>query len=222
MEYNKYIDHTILRADATEKELLNLFEEAIKFNFKTVCINPTWIQLAKEKLLNSKVEICTVIGFPLGQMSTTSKIFEAQNVIKLGADEVDMVANISWIKDGKYEDVKNEIKIIKEKGIGPKTLKVIIETALLTKEEIEKTTQAVIDGGAEFVKTSTGFSTRGATIEDIKIMKTITKDKIEIKAAGGVKTTEDMINMIKEGATRIGTSRGVDLMKGIRSKKEGY
>jgi deoxyribose-phosphate aldolase len=149
-------------------------------------------------------------------------VFEAKDAISKGATEIDMVANIGKIKDQDFDYVKNEIAQIKKDGVGNKVLKVIIETALLTEDEIRKTTQAVVDAKADFVKTSTGFSTRGASFDDVKIMKEVVGDKILIKAAGGVKTADDMIKMVELGANRIGTSRGVDLIKGTTSNKEGY
>jgi deoxyribose-phosphate aldolase len=149
-------------------------------------------------------------------------VFEAKDAISKGATEIDMVANIGKIKDQDFYYVKNEIAQIKKDGVGNKVLKVIIETALLTEDEIRKTTQAVVDAKADFVKTSTGFSTRGASFDDVKIMKEVVGDKILIKAAGGVKTADDMIKMVELGANRIGTSRGVDLIKGTTSNKEGY
>ncbi len=223
MEYNKYIDHTILKADATEQDIKKLCDEAKKYEFKAICINPTWIEFAKKELKGTGIEICTVIGFPLGQMETESKIFEAKNAIKLGATEVDMVINIGWAKEGNFDKVEKEISRIKKEAVPNLVLKVIIETALLTKEEILEVTKRVKNSGADFVKTSTGFSTRGASFEDVDLMKSVVGDSIEIKAAGGVSTIEDMKIMIEKGATRIGTSRGVSLVDGKnKTSKEGY
>ncbi len=218
MEKAKYIDHTYLKAEGTSKEIDKIIEEAIKYKFKTICINPSWIKYAKEKLAGTDVGITTVIGFPLGANATQVKVFEAKLAIDHGADEIDMVINIGRLKDGQSDYVLNEIKKIKE-ACGSHTLKVIIENALLTEEEKRLATELVVNSGAEFVKTSTGFSYHGATIEDVKLMKSVTGDKIQIKAAGGVKTPEDFEKMIDLGVTRIGTSSGVKLIEG--KKVEG-
>ncbi len=223
MKYNKYIDHTILKADATEQDIKKLCDEAKKYEFKAICINPTWIEVAKKELKGTGIEICTVIGFPLGQMSTESKICEAKNAIELGATEVDMVINVGWAKEGNFDKVEKEIMRIKKEAVSNLILKVIIETALLTKEEILEVTKRVKNSGADFVKTSTGFSTRGASFEDIKLMKSVVGDSIEIKAAGGISTIEDLEKMIENGATRIGTSRGVSFVDGKNKvNKKGY
>lgn len=211
MDLNKYIDHTYLKAEGTTKEIDKLIEEALEFNFRTICINPSWIEYAKEKLKDSQVEICTVIGFPLGAMSTESKIFEASDAIDKGADEVDMVINVGRLKNGEIDYVTKEIKAIKN-TCKNKVLKVIIETALLTEEEIKLASQAVLDGGADFVKTSTGFSTRGASVEDVKLIKSVVGDKCLIKASGGIRIHEDMMKMIEAGANRIGASAGKVLL----------
>lgn len=211
MKNSKYIDHTILKADATKDKIVNLCKEAIEYDFKSVCINPSYIPLAKELLKESDVLVCTVIGFPLGQMSTKAKVFEAKDAIEMGADEVDMVLNIAKLKDKDDEYVRDEIKAIKE-ACGEKTLKVIIETCLLTDEEKVRACHLIMEAGADFVKTSTGFSTSGATFEDVKILKNTVGDKCFVKAAGGVKTKEDFAKMIELGADRIGTSSGTKLM----------
>ena len=212
MKINQYIDHTCLKSSATEKEIKKLCEEAIKYNFFTVCINPSYIKLAKKYLENSNVKICTVIGFPLGSNTTKIKTYEAKNAIEEGADEVDMVINVSWLKDKKYNLIIQEINAIKS-NMPNHVLKVIVETALLNPEEIKKISEIILESNADYIKTSTGFSTRGANFQDIKIMKEIIKDKKGIKAAGGVSTYEDAIKMINLGATRIGTSRGTELIK---------
>lgn len=212
MELNKYFDHTLLKADATKEQIDKLIDEAKKYDFFSVCINPSWISYAKEKLQGSDVKVCTVIGFPLGAMSTESKIFETEDAIKKGADEVDMVLNIGRLKMGERDYVVNEIKKIKS-VCNDHILKVIVETALLNEDEIRLATECVVEGGADFVKTSTGFSTRGANIEDVKIMKSVCGDKIKIKAAGGVSNYEDALNMIDAGANRIGASKSVLIME---------
>lgn len=211
MNLNKYIDHTYLKPEATKVEIDTLIKEAIDYQFKTVCINPTWIEYAKELLKGTDVEICTVIGFPLGAMSTESKIFEARDAIDKGADEVDMVINIGMLKSGDLDYISSEIKSIKH-TCQNKILKVIIETALLTEEEIALASQAVLQGGGDFVKTSTGFSTRGASVKDIRIIKSIVEDNCLIKASGGIRTHKDMVAMINAGADRIGASAGKVLL----------
>ncbi|EGV00033.1 deoxyribose-phosphate aldolase [Mycoplasmopsis columbina SF7] len=219
--YNRMIDHTYLKPEATQKEIDKLLNEALKYNFKTVCLNSSWIKYAKEKLANSQVGITTVVGFPLGASISAVKAFEASEAIKLGADEIDMVINIGKLKEKDYEYVLNDIKEVK-KACDNHVLKVIVECALLTKEELEKVTEIVVNSGAEFIKTSTGFSTRGAILEDIQTMKKITQDKISIKAAGGISTLNDLIQMYQAGATRFGTSRSVSILENLESDKNSY
>jgi len=211
MNYNKLIDNTLLRADASIAEIKALCEESVEFDFKSVCINPCYIESAKEFLKGSDVLVCTVIGFPLGAMSTAAKAYEAKNAVELGADEVDMVINIGKMKDGNVYYVENEIREVR-KAVGNKTLKVIIETCLLTDEEKKLACLAAKAAGADFVKTSTGFSKGGATVEDIRLMRATVGPEMGVKASGGVRTHEDMIAMVEAGATRIGTSSGKKLM----------
>jgi deoxyribose-phosphate aldolase len=211
MNYNEYIDDTLLKADATKEEILALCAEAKSYSFKSVCINPDFIVTAKEALKGSKVLACTVIGFPLGAMSTESKVYEAKDAILKGADEVDMVINISRLKDKDDEYVLAEIAAIKE-AIGTHTLKVIIECCLLSDEEKVRACLLAKKAGADFVKTSTGFSKRGAKVEDVKLMRETVGATMGVKAAGGVRTHEEMVAMIEAGATRIGTSSGAKLM----------
>ncbi len=211
MKYNKLIDNTLLKADATKEQIKALCEESIKYDFKSVCINPSYIPYAKEILKGSDVLVCTVIGFPLGQMTTKAKVFEATDAVEIGADEVDMVINIAKLKDHEYDYVLKEIKEIK-KAVGNHTLKVIIECCLLTNEEIVKASELVKEAGADFVKTSTGFSKWGAKVEDVALMKKTVGDACEVKAAGGVRTHEELLEMVEAGATRIGTSSGAKLM----------
>lgn len=212
MEYNKLIDNTLLKADATKEQIIALCEESKKYDFKSVCINPDFISLAKENLKGSDVLICTVIGFPLGSMTTTAKAFEAKDAIEEGADEIDMVINISALKDKNYEYVLNDIKAVREATKGH-TLKVILECCLLTKEEIVKACELCVEAKVDFVKTSTGFSLWGAKVEDVKLMRETVGPEMGVKAAGGVRTHEEMLEMVKNGATRIGTSSGAKLMK---------
>ena len=211
MKYNKFIDNTILKADATIEDIKRLCEESKIYDFKSVCINPCFIKAAKEFLKGSDVLICTVIGFPLGSMTTEAKVFEAMDAVKKGADEVDMVINISMLKDKQYDYVKTEIEQIKG-AVGKKALKVIIECCLLTDEEKVIACKLAKEAGADFVKTSTGFSKWGATKEDIKLMRETVGPLMGVKAAGGVRTHEEMLEMIENGATRIGTSSGAKLM----------
>ncbi|WGI36818.1 deoxyribose-phosphate aldolase [Mesomycoplasma lagogenitalium] len=222
MNWAKLIDHTYLKPEGTSKEINKLIDEAKEYGFKTICVNSCWVKHAKEKLEKTEVGITSVIGFPLGAMTTQAKAHEAKLAVNHGADEIDMVINIGKLKEGQYDYVLNDIKAVK-KEIGTKILKVIIETALLTKDEIKKATEIVLNSGAEFVKTSTGFSYRGASEEDIMIMKEIVGDKIEIKAAGGVKSLDDLKKMYELGATRFGTSSGVQIMQGVKlDKNSGY
>ena len=222
--FSKYIDYTLLSSTASMEEIKNLCEDAIKYNFFSVCINPYYIGYAKELLENTDIKVCTVIGFPLGQNTTKSKINETKDAIKEGADEIDMVINISRLKQdfANHEESTyciNEINKIKKACKG-RTLKVIIETCYLSKEEIQYACETILKTNADFVKTSTGFGTSGANLEDIKLMKSIVGDKKMIKAAGGVKSYDDGLKYINEGANRIGTSRL--LVKGIKDNKSGY
>lgn len=211
MKNSKYIDHTLLKADATKENIINLCNEAKENDFFSVCINPCWIETAKEELAGSDVKVCVVVGFPLGAMSKEAKVFETSDAINKGADEVDMVINIGKLKDKDDEYVKEEIAEIK-KACGNNILKVIIETCLLTEEEKVRACLLAKEAGADFVKTSTGFSTSGANVEDVKLMKDTVGENVKVKAAGGVRSKEDFENMIKAGADRIGTSRGKDLI----------
>ena len=215
---NKLIDHTLLKQDATEAEIIQLCNEAMMYDFKSVCVNPSYVKLSSETMKDSDVLVCTVVGFPLGMTTTATKVFEATEALENGADEVDMVINVGALKDGRYDYVRAEIKAIKE-AVGHKILKVIIETALLTQEEIVKASTLTVEAGADFVKTSTGFSTAGATPANVKLMKDTVKDKAEIKAAGGVRSIDDLNEMVEAGATRIGTSGGIKLVQG--EKPEG-
>lgn len=210
-ELAKLIDHTLLKSDAKEDDIKKLCDEAIKYQFYSVCINPCYIELAKNFLKNSDIKICTVISFPLGTSTTTTKIFEALEVAKIGADEIDMVMNIGMFKSKKYDYVYEEISSIKN-IIKDKILKVIIETAVLNDEEKIKASEIVKKSGADFVKTSTGFSQRGAKKEDILLIRKVVGDNFGIKASGGIKTYEQAIELIKAGATRIGSSSSVKII----------
>ncbi|MCI5839951.1 MAG: deoxyribose-phosphate aldolase [Peptoniphilaceae bacterium] len=208
---NKYIDHTLLKADAVESEIKKLVDEAVKYNFYSVCVNGAFVKTVKN--YNENIKITAVIGFPLGAMTTESKVFEAKNCVINGADEIDMVINISALKDRKYDYVENEINKIKNE-IGDKILKVIIETSLLTDEEKVKACELAVKAKADFVKTSTGFSTAGATVYDVKLMKNAVKGKAKVKAAGGIHTFKEAKAMIDAGASRLGTSSSIDILNG--------
>lgn len=211
------IDHTLLRADATKAEITKLTEEAKKYEFASVCVNPTWVAYCAEQLAGTPVKVCTVIGFPLGANTSAVKAFEAANAIQNGAGEVDMVINIGALKDGDHELVKQDIKAVVDAAAGKALVKVIIETSLLTDEEKVRASELAVQAGANFVKTSTGFSTGGATPEDVALMRRTVGDQVGVKASGGVRSLEDMTKMVEAGATRIGASSGVKIMEGGQS-----
>ncbi|MBR2022403.1 MAG: deoxyribose-phosphate aldolase [Mycoplasmataceae bacterium] len=221
MNYAKLIDHTYLKPEGTSKEIDKLIKEAIEFSFGSICINSSWIKYAKEKLKNNKdIKIVSVVGFPLGACISQIKVQEAKLSIDHGADEIDMVINIGRFKDGQYDYVLNEIKKVKE-ACGNKILKVIIETALLKDWEIEKATSIVLASGADFIKTSTGFSYRGADKKDIEIFnKVIGSNKLKIKAAGGIKTMDDIKMYVEMGVERFGTSSSVAIFTGEKTKND--
>ncbi|MFW6284864.1 MAG: deoxyribose-phosphate aldolase [Bacillota bacterium] len=220
MKINKLIDHTYLKPFGTKADIDKLLEEAITYDFKSVCINPTWVKYAAESLKKSDVLVCTVIGFPLGASTTQTKVYETKDALMNGAHEIDMVQNIGWVKDGHFDQVEKEVRAVKDECENH-TLKVILETCYLEKDEIEASAQAAIRGGADFVKTSTGFGSGGATEEDVALMKKVAGEDKEVKASGGVRTLEDLNKMVEAGATRIGASSGVSLMKG-EAGKENY
>ena len=211
MKPSKYIDHTLLKPEAQKAAIEKLCREAKEYDFASVCVNPCWIDVAKKELAGSDVNVCVVIGFPLGAMTTEAKVFEASDAVKKGADEVDMVLNVGKLKDGDDAYVTDEIRKIKE-AVGAHVLKVIIEACLLTDEEKVRACRDAMAAGADFVKTSTGFSAGGATVHDVKLMKETVGDKLKVKAAGGVRTPEEFQAMIDAGAERIGTSRGCELV----------
>ncbi|CAH2762747.1 deoxyribose-phosphate aldolase [Erysipelothrix amsterdamensis] len=219
MKLSKYIDHTLLKQNATEAQIRVLCDEAKEYDFMSVCINPGFVSLCSELLSGTDVKVCTVIGFPLGANTTEVKVFETKNALDNGADEIDMVINVSALKDKKYDLIENEIRSIKA-ACGENILKVIIETCLLEDDEIVKVCELAVAAGADFVKTSTGFSTGGATFEAVKLMKDTVKDQASVKASGGVRSQEDMESMIEAGATRIGTSSGVALVKNEVSQSD--
>lgn len=209
------IDHTLLKPDATREMIKALCEEAIQYKFGAVCVNPCHVRYCNELLKGTDVKLATVIGFPLGANTKEVKAFETKNAIDNGANEIDMVINIGAIKDKDYDRVKEDIEYVVKAAIPKAIVKVIIETCLLTEEEKIKACELVIDAGAHFVKTSTGFSTGGATVDDVKLMKSVVGDKIEIKASGGVRDLKSAKDMIEAGATRLGTSSGIKIVKDL-------
>ena len=214
MNYAKMIDHTLLKTDATKNDLDKLLSEAKEYNFMSVCVSPIWVSYASEQLKDTAVKVCTVIGFPQGATPTAVKAFETKNAIENGATEVDMVIPVGFLKDKNYEAVENDIKAVVDEAKGKALTKVIIETCLLTDEEKVMACKLAKKAGADYVKTSTGFSTGGATAEDIKLMRETVGEDMGVKASGGVRTREDADKMIASGASRIGTSNGVAIVKG--------
>ena len=219
MQINKFIDHTLLKAFATSDEIRKLCEEAKKYNFKSVCVNPVNVALAKECLEGSDVLVCTVIGFPLGANTKEIKAFETIDAIKNGADEVDMVINIGKAKEHNYKYIEDEIKMVVAASAG-KTTKVIIETCYLNDEEKINCCLAAKNAKATFVKTSTGFGTSGATASDIRLMRETVGPALGVKASGGIRNLDDLKLMVENGATRIGASSGVAIMENSSSKNE--
>ncbi|ARU65032.1 deoxyribose-phosphate aldolase [Histophilus somni] len=217
----QFIDHTALTAEKTEQDILDLCNEAIEHNFFSVCINSGYIPLARQKLQNTNVKICTVVGFPLGANLSTVKAFEAKEAIKAGATEIDMVINIGWIKSNQWESVKADIQAVLAACEGA-LLKVILETCLLTKEEIITACKICRELGVGFVKTSTGFNKGGATVENIALMRQVVGENIGVKASGGVRDTKIAIEMIKNGATRIGSSSGIAIINGLTDNNAIY
>ncbi|MCH4824448.1 deoxyribose-phosphate aldolase [Gramella lutea] len=211
MDLNQYIDHTLLAAGASAAEIEKLCHEAVKYKFYAVCVNSSRVKYAKKVFSNSEVKLAATIGFPLGGSSTESKIIEAGTAVRDGADEIDMVMNIGLFKDKNFEAVQAEIEAIK-KEIGDNILKVIIETCYLSDEEIEIASRLSMNAGADFVKTSTGFGSRGASLNDVKIMKKVVGDKVKIKASGGIRDAETVRKYISLGVERIGTSSGIKII----------
>ncbi|HEL2110132.1 TPA: deoxyribose-phosphate aldolase [Streptococcus suis] len=216
MKLNKYIDHTILKPETSKEQVAQILAEAKEYDFASVCVNPTWVTYAAQELKDSDVKVCTVIGFPLGANTPAVKAFETKDAIENGADEIDMVINIGALKSKNDELVLEDIKAVVEAS-GDKLVKVIIETCLLTEEEKVKACQLSKEAGADFVKTSTGFSTGGATVEDVALMRKTVGPEMGVKASGGARSYEDAIAFIEAGATRIGASSGVAIMKGEKA-----
>lgn len=213
MKLNKYIDHTLLKADASQEQIETLIEEAKKYDFASVCVNPTWVNFAAQALKATYVKVCTVIGFPLGANTPELKAFETSDAIQNGANEIDMVINIGALKSRNFDLVERDIRAVVEAAKGT-LVKVIIETCLLTDDEKVKACQIAQKAGADFVKTSTGFSTGGATVADVALMRKTVGPDMGVKASGGARSYEDALAFIKAGATRIGASSGVAIMDG--------
>ena len=220
MELNRMIDHTILKPEATEAAVQKIIDEAKEYNFFSVCINPCWVAFASEQLANTDVAVCTVIGFPLGANTPEVKAYEAADAIKNGANEVDMVINNGALKSQQYNHVRQDIQGVVDAAKGKALVKVIIETALLTDEEKVKACELAKEASADFVKTSTGFSTGGAKVADIRLMRETVGPDMGVKASGGVHNAEEALAMIEAGATRIGASTGVAIVSGATG--EGY
>lgn len=216
----KMIDHTLLKADATKEQIEKLCAEAKEYNFASVCVNPAWVKRSAELLNGTEVKVCTVIGFPLGASTPETKAFETKNAIENGATEVDMVINIGALKGGDNELVERDIRSVVDAARDRALTKVIIETCLLTEEEKVRACELSVKAGADYVKTSTGFSTGGATVEDIALMRKTVGPTIGVKASGGVRSAEDAEKMIKAGATRIGASSGAAIVNGLTSDSD--
>lgn len=217
MELNKYIDHTLLKPEATKEQITKLCQEARQYDFASVCVNTCYVPLAKQLLAGSDVKVCCVVGFPLGAMDTVSKAFEAKTAVENGAQEVDMVINIGALKDKNYDYVTKDIAAVVEAS-KPAIVKVIIEACLLTDEEKVEACKCSMNAKAEFVKTSTGFSTHGATPEDVALMKKTVGNVCKVKAAGGVRSYDDAMKMIEAGADRLGCSAGIKVMEEAKAR----
>lgn len=217
MELNKYIDHTLLKPEATKEQITKLCQEARQYDFASVCVNTCYVPLAKQLLAGSDVKVCCVVGFPLGAMDTVSKAFEAKTAVENGAQEVDMVINIGALKDKDYDYVTKDIAAVVEAS-KPAIVKVIIEACLLTDEEKVEACKCSMNAKAEFVKTSTGFSTHGATPEDVALMKKTVGNVCKVKAAGGVRSYDDAMKMIEAGADRLGCSAGIKVMEEAKTR----
>lgn len=214
MELNRMIDHTVLKADSKKVDVLRVIEEAKAHHFYSVCINPAWVSLAANELAGSDIQVCTVIGFPLGANTSATKAFETKDAIANGATEVDMVINIGALKDGEDELVQKDIEAVVQAAEKKALVKVIIETALLTKEEIARVCRLAKAAGADFVKTSTGFSTAGAKVEDVRLMRETVGAEMGVKASGGIHNAEEAQAMVEAGASRLGTSASIAIVTG--------
>lgn len=209
----KYIDHTLLKPDATEEQIKRICNEALEHGFCSVCVNPSRVELVSKQLSGSDINTCCVIGFPLGATLSSVKAFEAASVIELGANEIDMIMNIGAAKDGNWELVESDIRSVVDAVHGKAAVKVIIETCLLTDAEKERSCKCAMAAGADYVKTSTGFSSGGATVKDVALMRSIVGSNMGVKASGGIRTREDAEKLMAAGASRLGTSNGILLIK---------
>ncbi|MGO4937023.1 deoxyribose-phosphate aldolase [Fundicoccus sp. Sow4_H7] len=219
MRLAKYIDHTLLKADATQEMIEKLCQEAIDYDFMSVCVNPVWVKYASKLLDGTDVKVCTVIGFPLGANATETKVFETKQAIADGAHEIDMVMNIGAAKSGDWDRVKHDIQAVVEVTERPAILKVILETSLLTTDEIVHASKISKEAGADYVKTSTGFSTAGATVENVKLMRETVGNNMGVKASGGISSYEDAQTMIEAGASRLGASKGIQIVSQANEAK---
>lgn len=219
MQINKFIDHTLLKAFATTADIISLCEEAKKYNFKSVCVNPANVKTAKKALEGSDVLVCTVIGFPLGANTVEVKALETMTAIRDGADEIDMVINVGKAKEHDYDYIEKEIALVVASSAG-KCVKVILETCYLTDEEKVACCKVAQKAGATFVKTSTGFGTGGATVEDVKLMRETVGDTMGVKASGGIRSLQDLETMVEAGASRIGASSGVAIMQNLEANSD--
>ena len=220
MKLESFIDHTLLKPDTTVEDIKKICEEAKEYKFFSVCINPSYVKLSKELLDGSDTKVCTVIGFPLGATTSEVKSFETKDAINNGADEVDMVINIGALKSGDYDLVKEDIQAVVDAADGQALVKVIIESALLTSDEIMTASKLSKEAGADFVKTSTGFNGGGATEEAVALMRMTVGEDLGVKASGGIRSREDALKMIEKGATRLGASSGVKIIQGEKSNSE--
>lgn len=221
MSYAKYIDHTLLAMNATEDQIRKLCDEAKEYHFYSVCVNSGYVPLAASLLKGSNVKVCSVVGFPLGAMLTSAKAFETEMAVKAGAQEIDMVINVGWLKSNNWQAVKNDIEAVFN-ACGDVPLKVILETCLLSKDEIVKVCNICKEIGVAFVKTSTGFSVSGATVEDVKLMRETVGDKMGVKASGGIRDRATAEKMVEAGATRLGASAGIAIVSGNGTSSGNY
>ncbi|OTQ33262.1 deoxyribose-phosphate aldolase [Gilliamella apicola] len=221
MSYAKYIDHTLLAMNATEDQIRKLCDEAKEYHFYSVCVNSGYVPLAASILKGSDVKVCSVVGFPLGAMLTSAKAFETEMAVKAGAQEIDMVINVGWLKSNDWQAVKNDIEAVFN-ACGDVPLKVILETCLLSKDEIVKVCNICKEIGVAFVKTSTGFSVSGATVEDVKLMRETVGDKMGVKASGGIRDRATAEKMVEAGATRLGASAGIAIVSGNETSSGNY
>ena len=221
MSYAKYIDHTLLAMNATEDQIRKLCDEAKEYHFYSVCVNSGYVPLAASLLKGSDVKVCSVVGFPLGAMLTSAKAFETEMAVKAGAQEIDMVINVGWLKSNDWQAVKNDIEAVFN-ACGDVPLKVILETCLLSKDEIVKVCNICKEIGVAFVKTSTGFSVSGATVEDVKLMRETVGDKMGVKASGGIRDRAIAEKMVEAGATRLGASAGIAIVSGNETSSGNY